>query len=415
MQALQETKDLYLHYTHHSPELIGMILQAAPASIKSNLVTEMAINPKEPDKVYVKADLIPLFGYLHFGDTDEFSAREREIYASLWQMYREALMRPTPYEAREGEINAAIGYWFGLSGIEDEFMDIESKKVKVGLGTTGQGAGGALIGHWAATLAVEKSKISSLTLSRVGELYERTLRNAIERDERMKEAGEVREKVKWIKEEVLWGVLGGRWEHISTERLNALLQQQGINPDEFHQTLNSLALFISRHAPQVADALGLVDEEGEIKVSWDRLRDRIYSGIKGEKGRPTLIDTVEHIVAKMELEAMRKEREEAFWESLRKLPKESVREIAAAFKDALNSPIPVALKSFASRLLHSLEDTDETEDIKDRIENFLEAETWGEMLRNDPDALEDAFDAYLYRLGEFSAYTLKPYTFALKD
>jgi len=416
-EARKITEDIYVDYQTPFKDLIGLLLSKSPAQVRSCLVTDIAHKEDEPNKVYVKADLLPLFGYLGLGEY------ERQVQGQVWRVYRDAMVGRKPDGVSTGEQIAAIGYWFGLSGIDDEFLDVREKSIKVGLGTAGQHSGGTLIGHWAAVQALESEMLSPLAIGGLSRLYEDTVIRTLEREKRLEESKRIKDLVRQIKDEVLEGVLKGDWTRRSWRAVKVLLEQHGYDPTAFLSNLKEILKFVIEHQPHLAEAFGIVeegDEEvdveegkvkvGEIKVDWDTLSGRLYSGSGLRGDRPFLIDIAEWLANRFEVQALKDAKGElVFWDvASKKMPKEQWKEIVASFKRVVTQKIPDALKSQAEALLHGLDEINETEvkgvdDIKDRLEHFLGSDTWWDMLKSDKEALEDAFLAYLYRLAELGA------------
>lgn len=426
-EASQQTDHPYWEFETPHKDLIGLILNVMPATLKENLVTDVAEAEGDPKKVYVSAKALPISGYL-IGSKDVPQEEWANIYRALWAKYQEALRAERALGATEGEINAAIGYWFGLSGLEDEFLDTVKGRVLVGLGTVGTSDGGALIGHWVAVHALDR--LSPLTLTTLKDLYRRYLAESEDPDaqQKLEVLGKVKEAAQRIIQDVLFGVLDEAWATPSWETVRAKMEAVGYDPNQFLKDLEVVLAYLHKYAPQTLDTFGvealpegepteLKDGKqlrvGQFVVHWDTLKRRLYSGSGLRSDRTFLLDWVLQHATRKENEILMAGQEKPFWELVgRKMPDEQFKDLRAAFRAPLKQPIPQPLRSIALGILHNLADVTEkdvkgVDDIKDRLEHFVGSETWWEMLEGDPPALEDAFVAYLYRVAEM-AYFLNP-------
>jgi len=426
-EASQKTEHPYWEFETPHKDLIGLILNVVPATLKENLVTDVAEAEDDPKKVYVSAKALPISGYL-IGSEDVPQEEWANIYRALWAKYREALRAERALGATEGEINAAIGYWFGLDGLADEFLDTIKGRVLVGLGTAGTGDGGALIGHWVAVHALDH--LSPLTLTTLKDLYRRYLVESEDPNaqQKLEVLSKVKEAAQRIIQDVLFGVLGEVWTTPSWETVRATMEAVGYDPNQFLKDLEVVLSYLHEYAPHTLNAFGVEvqpkGEPAELKVgkqlrvgqfvvNWDTLKRRLYSGSGLRSDRAFLLDWVLQHATRTENAILRVGQEKPFWELVgQKMPAEQFKDLRAAFRAPLDQPIPTPLKSLAVGILHNLADVTEKDvkgvsDIKDRLEHFIGSETWWGMLRDDPSALEDAFVAYLYRVAEM-AYFLNP-------
>lgn len=429
-EASQKTEHPYWEFETPHKDLIGLILNVVPATLKENLVTDVAEAEGDPKKVYVSAKALPVSGYL-IGSKDVPQQEWADIYRALWSKYQEALKAERALGATEGEINAAIGYWFGLSGLEDEFLDTTKGRVLVGLGTAGTSDGGALIGHWVAVHALDR--LSPLTLATLKNLYRRYLAEGEDPDaqQKLEVLGKVRDAAKRIIQDVLFGVLDEAWTSPSWEVVRATMEAKGYDPKQFFKDLEIVATYLLEHDKTLLSTFGIevqpkgkTDEPvelgdgkrikiGQFIINWDTLKKRIYSGSGLRGDRAFLLDWVLQHTTRKENEILMTGQEKPFWEIVgQKMPDEQFKDLRKAFREPLEQPIPEPLKSIASEILHNLAQVSErdvkgVDDIKDRLEHFLDAEDWWELLEGDKPALEDAFVAYLYRVAEM-AYFNKP-------
>ena len=428
-EASQRTEHPYWEFETPHKDLIGLILNVAPATLKENLVTDVAEAEDDPKKVYVSAKALPISGYL-IGSKEVPQQEWAEIYRALWSKYREALKAERALGATEGEINAAVGYWFGLSGLEDEFLDTVKGRVLVGLGTAGTGDGGALIGHWVAVHALDR--LSPVTLITLRDLYRRYLAESEDPDaqQKLEVLSKVKDAAHRVIQDVLFGVLEEAWTSPSWEVVRATMEAKGYDPKQFLKDLEVVATYIHEHDPQLLRAFGIevhpkgkTDEPvelddrhlkvGRFVINWETLKKRIYSGSGLRGDRAFMLDWVLQHTTRKENEILMTGQEKPFWELVgQKMPDDQLKDLRKAFREPLERPIPSPLKSIASDILHNLKDVTErdvegVDDIKDRLEHFLDAEDWWEMLEGDEPALEDAFVAYLYRVAEM-AYFINP-------
>jgi hypothetical protein len=306
-------------------------------------------------------------------------------------------------------------------------LDTTKGKVLVGLGTAGTSDGGALIGHWVAAHALDR--LSPLTLAILKDLYRRYLAESEDPDARQKleVLSKVKEAAYRIVQDVLFGVLEEAWTSPSWEVVRATMEAKGYDPEQFLKDLEVVATYIHEHDPRLLKAFGILvlpkGKTGELKeglieigqfvINWDVLKRRIYSG-SGLRGDKTfMLDWVLQHTTRKENEILMTGQEKPFWEIVgQKMPDGQFKDLRRAFREPLEQPIPPSLKSIASDILHNLKDVTErdvegVDDIKDRLEHFLNSESWWEMLKGDKPALEGAFVAYLYRVAEM-AYFLNP-------
>ncbi len=404
----------YLSYPHHNPEIVELVLDGLPREIVSHLATDIALGD-DARHVYVSSDYKPLFA--------------RGVTPDDWETYLRDVNKKLPNGARKLDLMAAVGYWLGLSGVDDEFL--RGSTVYVGLGNVDLGAGGGLFGAKVAAdylsyLVAEHPERVDDTLT----LIRTAFRNALKQTRQITyQTDSFHARLRNAVEEVLTvlnGDLQGAWENVSYQALHKILGSE--KTQRFINNIKTIAEALVSHYPElesyllsaVGEKMGSPEEysEEDSGISqqlqrmspeevWAWARHMLWSGSRAPSvsyEKPTLIDLAQHMLGKAALSALI---EPALDERvLDEMPPSLAKEIVRFFKDALNQPIPTVLRDAAKQFVAEIKPAAKefkAENIVTRAEDFASSRTWGDVIEPDPIAFVEAFTAYLVRLGELAS------------
>lgn len=336
----------------------------AISRINPELLTEMA---QHDGKLYAQAKGVPLWSDLNeiFGDRTTTHTVAEHIGR---------LTKRQVGGVGQGDLVSALSFIFQL---RDDTLYLEEGKLKIAPVSDPNETGTYAFGTLTAYEALPK--INPATLKRI--------RENVNRFDPTDEIVEAKRRVERIKD-ALYRVLGGRWERLG---VNEVSRRLGDKLKTFTEDLRWVAEFVHIRRPDLTEVLGLTDDKGNLQmVNWDRLKNILYSGTHGIKGRPTLLDSAVYLIAQAESD---RKNEPSFLETVFKgLTKSELRDVVSPFKRKLSEPIPNALKDACEKL----KDLDLPDGAKERLDALLNSKTWDDLFTKDE--LHDAFQAYLYTL-----------------
>lgn len=337
-------------------------------SVDPDLGTPVATDGQQ---VYALARGLPMWS-----DLDALLSDTPHLKHTIITNYARAL-NAVRNNMRVGDLVSALAYGLKLRDDTDYF---EEGKVKVAPVSDEHASGAHFFGMDAAYQAV--NSIPHALLKRIADRVNSTVVLS-------QEASEASRRIERVKD-VLFRDLGGRWEHINGRQLSAKLKPDRLK--QFAEDLSWLMEFVHAHRPDIAEMLGLTDDEGNLQIQhWDKIRDKVLAGGRDIKGHPTLIDTAQYIVSKIERD--RQADPDTLTLIFGGLSKSDLRSVVQPFRKALDRPITPELKETLSR---HLAEADLPDDLKERFERLLKAEKWRDVFAKHE--LAEAFQFYLFTL-----------------